>query len=350
MGFVKAYNIFEIKELTGAISKSLGLLRILTFLVFLTAFIQYLIKNEFWWLTALIGILFSQTLIIIFWHDAKFGTIPNVLILIVSIIALGEFYFDRNVSREIDKLFSQATIKNHNTITSEMITYLPAPVQKWITNSGIIGKERTYAVRLKQKVQLKLKPEQENWTDAHAEQYFIINKPAFIWKVGMQMMPFIDVAGRDKFLEGKGEMLIKIFSLIPIVKSVDNEKINAGALQRYLAEIVWFPDAALSSYITWEKIDDLSAKATINYEGIKGSGVFYFNEEGEFIKFSAQRYMGGDDDAALREWIITANESRKLSGIKIPVKCEATWKLESSNWTWLKLEIADIEYNKTIEY
>jgi hypothetical protein len=166
----------------------------------------------------------------------------------------------------------------------------------------------------------------------------------------MQMMPFIDVSGRDKFIEGKGEMLIKILSLIPIVNIGDNEKINTGAIQRYLGEIVWFPAGALSPYITWEKIDDLSARATISYKGIKGSGVFYFNEEGDFIKFSAQRYMGGDDDAVLREWIITANESRILNGIKIPVKCEATWKLESGNWTWLKLEISDLEYNKPNEY
>jgi hypothetical protein len=60
--------------------------------------------------------------------------------------------------------------------------------------------------------------------------------------------------------------------------------------------------------------------------------------------------MGTDDDALLKEWIITVNENKIINGIKIPVKMEATWKLEGGDWTWLKIEITDIEYNKTIEF
>jgi len=350
MGFVKAFNFAEIKELTQPISKSLGLIWFLVLLLFIATLIQYLIKNEFWWLTAIIGILVSQALVITFWHDAKFGTIPNVIILLVSIVAFAEFSFDRNVSQEIDKMFSQDTIKNHSAITTEMITHLPAPIQNWIKHSGLIGKERIYAVRLKQKALMKMKPEQEKWTDAYAEQYFTIDKPAFIWKVDMQMMPFLDIAGRDKFFDGKGEMLIKILSLFPVVNNNDNEKINTGTIQRYLGEIVWFPSAALSPYITWEKIDDFSAKALITYKGTTGSGVFYFDEKGNFVKYSAQRYMSSEDDAKLKEWIIAVSESRVMNGINIPVKLDATWKLESGDWTWLKLEITDIDYNNKNEY
>ena len=350
MGFVKAFNFAETKELTQPISKFLGLIWLLALLLFISALIQYLIKNEFWWLTAIIGILVSQTLIITFWQDAKFGTIPNVIILLVSIIAFAEFSFNLNVSREIDKMFSKNTIKDHSTITTKMITHLPAPIQRWISHSGLIGKERIYAVRLKQKALMKMKPEQEKWTNAYAEQYFMIDKPAFIWKVNLQMMPFLDISGRDKFFGGKGEMLIKILSLFPVVNSRDNEKISTGTIQRYLGEIVWFPSAALSPYITWEKIDDYSAKASMTYKGTTGTGVFYFDEKGNFVKYIAQRYLESEDDAILREWIVTASESRIMNGINIPVKLASTWKLENGYWTWLKLEITDIEYNKTKEY
>lgn len=350
MGFLKAFNLAEIKELIQPISKSWGIIWFFTCLIFIAALIQYLVKNDYWWFTAIIAILASQALVIIFWQDAKFGTIPNVIILIVSIVAVAEFSFDRKVSREIDNIFSQEKITGHSIITTEMINNLPIPIQKWITNSGLIGKERIYTVRLKQKAQMKMKLEQDKWTDAYAEQYVTIDRPAFIWKVDMQMMPFVNVAGRDKFVEGKGEMLIKILSLFPVVNSSDNEKINTGTIQRYLGEIVWFPSAALSPYITWEKIDDFSAHASMSYKETTGSGIFYFTENGDFIKYIALRYMGSDDDAKLKEWVITVSRSREMNGIKIPVKMEATWKLESGDWTWLQLEIIDIEYNKTKEY
>ncbi len=197
---------------------------------------------------------------------------------------------------------------------------------------------------------MKMKPEQETWKEAHAVQYITIDPPAFIWSVGMQMMPLLDIAGRDKFIDGKGEMLIKIMSLIPVVHSSGNDKIDTGALQRFLGEMVLFPSAALSPYITWEEIDENSARATMAYRGTTGSGIFYFDEQGNFIRFSALRYMGGDDDATRKEWIITVNESRVKNGIHIPVKMAATWKLDTGDWTWLKIEITDIEYNTSDKY
>jgi len=345
MGFVKAFNFVEIKELTLPISKPLGLIWFSTFLLFIAALIQYLIKNELWWLTAITGLLISQVLIIIFWQDAKFGTIPNVIILLVSIVAFAGFGFDRKVSLEINNMFSQVTIKDHSPVTTGMIARLPVPVRKWIKNSGLIGKKKIYAVQLKQKALMKMKPEQVKWTDAYAEQYFTIDKPAFIWKVDMQMMSFIDISGRDKFIEGKGEILIKMFSLLNIVNE-KGEKMDEGTLQRFLGEIVWFPSAALSQYITWEAIDSLSAKATMNYKGTSGSGTFYFNEQGDFVKYSALRYKDIEADAQRYEWVITVKEHSIKNGIKIPTIMEATWKLESGDWTWLKLEITDIEYNK----
>ena len=350
MGLVKAFNWAEIKELALPISKPLGLLWGVACCLFLAALIQYLLKNDYWPVTAFVAVFISQTLVILFWQEAKFGSVINMLILIVSIVAFAQLGFERKVSAEMDALFSQIGKKARTPITSEMVERLPAPVQRWLDRANVIGKEKIYAVRLKQKAQMKMKPEQDMWTEANAEQYFTIDRPAFIWRVNMQMMPFISISGRDKFVDGKGEMLIKILSLFPVADVSGNEKINSGALQRYLAEIVWFPSAALCPYITWQEIDDFSAKATMTYKGTSGSGVFHFDKDGNFVRFSAWRYMGGEENAALKEWIVTVDEIRMMNGVYIPVKMKATWKLESGDWTWLKLEITDIEYNNPSEY
>jgi hypothetical protein len=159
------------------------------------------------------------------------------------------------------------------------------------------------------------------------------------------MGPFKVVVGRDKFENGKGEMLIKVLSLLPVVNIKGNAKINTAALQRYLGEIVWFPSEAVSPYITWETINDFSARATMTYKGITGSGTFFFDESGNFEKFTAMRYMGGEEDSQLKEWTIVARESTDMNGINIPVNMTATWKLENGDWTWLQLELTDISYN-----
>ena len=57
---------------------------------------------------------------------------------------------------------------------------LPSVVQKWLTVSGVSGSQEVTSVRLKQKGQMRLKPDAK-WMEFSAEQYFNLNNPGFIW-------------------------------------------------------------------------------------------------------------------------------------------------------------------------
>ncbi len=345
LGFLKAFNLAEINQLTQYISKPTGMFWLIALLLLLLSAILFIANDNLWWIPAIIGVILSQILIIVFWSDAKFGTIPNILIILVAIIAFADWSFSRNVEKEISEMLSNPTDKKE-MLTEDKISEFPSIIQKWLKNSGAVGKEIIHTVRLKQTGQIKMKPGQKDWYQSEAEQYFVADNPAFIWKVKVDMMPLIFFTGRDMFKDGKGTMLIKILSLINVVNTSDNEKINQGSLQRYLGEIIWFPTAAVSPYIKWEEIDSLSAKATMNYKGTTGSATFTFNKNGDFVKFSAMRYMGTEENSQQKEWIITLNDYKTFNGIKIPVKGEATWKLDEGDFTWYKLEIYDVEYNQ----
>jgi len=86
LGFVKAFGFKEVKELTLPISKPIGMVWLFAFVFFVIAAIMFVFKKSSWWLFGLIALMASQVLIIFFWHDAKFGTIANVIILITAII------------------------------------------------------------------------------------------------------------------------------------------------------------------------------------------------------------------------------------------------------------------------
>lgn len=345
LGFLKAFQLAEINQLTQNISKPIGILWLAAFLLFLFSAVLFIFKSDYWWMIAFAGVILSQILIILFWTDAKFGTIPNIIILLAAIVVFANWSFGRIVKDEISEMLPD-TIDKNEILTEDKISHLPSIVRKWLQNSGAVGKEMISTVRLKQKGQMKMKPDQKDWYTAEADQYFAVDNPAFIWKVEVDIMPMVFFTGRDKFLDGKGSMLIKILSLINVVNSSDDEKINQGTLQRYLGEMVWFPSAAVSPHIKWEEVDSLTAKATMNYKGTTGSAVFTFNENCDFVKFTTMHYMGTGDEAQLKEWTISMNEYEIYGGIKIPVKGEATWKLDDGDFTWYKLEIYDVEYNK----
>lgn len=163
--------------------------------------------------------------------------------------------------------------------------------------------------------------------------------------VDLKMNSFLNFKGRDKFEDGKGEMLIKMNSLFNVVDEC-GEKIDEGSLQRFLGEMVWFPSLALKGYISWEQINENTAKATMSYKGSSGSGTFYFNSNGELTKFSALRFKGNEAGAKRYQWEINITDYGTFEGIKVPVKMTSTWKLDNEDWTWLKMEVTDIRYNK----
>ncbi|MCD4774378.1 MAG: hypothetical protein K8R41_13450 [Bacteroidales bacterium] len=348
MGFAKAFKLAQIEQLITDISKISGLAWLIVFILFLVTGIAFLAKTQWWYWLAIVTVIISTVLILLVWKDAKFGIIPNILILFVSLFSLSFHAFNNKVANEISTIMKQADTSKISIITKEQLNDLPYPVAKWLKTSGMVGKEKINTVWLSQKIRMKMKPGQKDWNEAIAEQYFSVENPAFIWKVKMNMPPFIKITGRDKFINGKGEMLIKMFSILNIVNE-KGEKMDEGTLQRFLAEIVWFPSAALSQYISWEAIDSLSAKATMNYKGTTGSGTFYFNEQGDFVKFSTLRYKSNEADAQRYEWIVTVKEHSIKNGIKIPTQIEVTWVLENGNWTWLDLKITDVRYNTSIE-
>ncbi|NOX87899.1 MAG: hypothetical protein GXO77_02655 [Calditrichaeota bacterium] len=85
LGFVKAFELSEIKELTQPVSKPFGVLWLVAFLLLIATALLFALKNNYWWELGIIAVLISQMLVVIFWRDAKFGTIPNIIILLVSI-------------------------------------------------------------------------------------------------------------------------------------------------------------------------------------------------------------------------------------------------------------------------
>tara|TARA_R110002072_G_scaffold58432_10_gene149042 strand:+ start:720 stop:1832 length:1113 start_codon:yes stop_codon:yes gene_type:complete len=343
-GFLKAFGIAEFNSISQPISRNFGVLWLLGFILFTISTIMLLSQLNQWWIIGIIAVLISQFLIINYWSDSKFGTIANVFILLAIIIAYSSFSFKNKIKRERKILYENSKLISQKFVTEEDLADLPPIIQKWLTNSGVIGKQFTSNVHLTQELQLKLNQEQSEWNYGKAEQYFTVQPPAFNWSITTQMNSILSVTGRDKFENGQGEMTIKLFSLIPVANSGNHKKVNQATLQRYLAELVWFPSASLSTYIKWDTLDDNSAKATMEYNGTVGSGEFHFDEKGNFKKFITMRYQ---DTSAIEptKWTVVATKIEERIGIKIPTECEASWELENGKWTWLKLKIKEIQYN-----
>jgi hypothetical protein len=139
-------------------------------------------------------------------------------------------------------------------------------------------------------------------------------------------------------------MLIKLLSLFPIADAKGPET-DQGSMLRNLAEICWFPSAALGDHIQWQQLDSLTAQATMTNGGITAAGIFRFNADGDMASFEAKRYYDRKEGATLEDWLVVNKGWRDFDGVRVPYKSEITWKLKDGDFTWLKLEIKEIDYN-----
>ncbi|MCJ7757943.1 MAG: hypothetical protein MUP24_07315, partial [Gillisia sp.] len=180
LGFVKSYHLAEVPQLSLDIPKSLGNIWLFCSILLLAIFILMIFNKPWWPFFAIAAVILSQTLIVLYWQDTKYGTILNIIILSVSIPATGKFQFDNMVQKEAKELLSNISEKNAEKINKDDLAHLPEIVQKWMENSGVEGKQKIVSVRLKQKGELKTKPEGK-WMPFTAEQYFDVENPAFVW-------------------------------------------------------------------------------------------------------------------------------------------------------------------------
>ncbi len=344
MGFVKAFKYAEISQLTLPISRATGVVWLLTAVLFLGATVLFLVKNDVWWMVAILAVVMSQVLIFMAWQDAKFGTLANMLVAVGILLAWGSWRFNGMVDRELQTFFSEKTPASEVVLTAADLATLPPIVQQWLERANCLGKPVPQAFKLQQQGAMRTSPDGK-WMPFEARQITRTGQPGFIWTVQVEAAPFVQLVGRDKYQDGKGYMLIKLLSLVPVADAQGPET-DQGALLRYLGELVWCPAAVVADYIHWEAIADRSARATMRYGGVEASGVFTFSPEGDPLRFEAMRYYDRKGGATLEKWQVDIDPKsfREFEDVRIPARSTVSWALETGTFDWLKLEIQSLTF------
>ncbi|MGH7492831.1 MAG: DUF6920 family protein [bacterium] len=100
----------------------------------------------------------------------------------------------------------------------------------------------------------------------------------------------------------------------------------------------------------WEAVDENSAQATMGYKGVAASAIFQFNAKGELTNMIAERYRTVGKRFELDKWSTPVTAYRESNGLIIPIKGEGVWNLSTGDFSYIKLEITDIEYNHASVY
>jgi len=267
------------------------------------------------------------------------GTVILFVIVVVIAAAAGDAHFDKLVQREVASILPNTTPA---TFTADLLTDLPAPVQKYFQYAVPIGHPLLESAQIKQTGFYRGAPDRD-WMGFTSTEYMTAHDRAFIWHVRMQPAPIFWIEGRDHYLNGEGSMLIKAFSLMPIVNAQPEPGINQSALSRYLLEAMWIPTALLPrDDLRWEAMDANHARMVVTDEtGFETWVEYTFNDVGEIVEGKGNRFLNGEEGI----WKAIASDYSTFDGVRVPTENTAYWLTDDGEWDYVRMHTENVIFN-----
>ncbi|MDB5249715.1 MAG: hypothetical protein JWQ40_4109 [Segetibacter sp.] len=341
-GFVKAFGLSDVKQLTQTISKPFGVVWLLAFIFFAIAAIMFAFKTGHWWLFGLIAVVTSQVLIISFWHDAKFGTIVNVIILIAAIIGYVTFGYYSKYQNDVKIALQQPAYFQSSELTEADIQYLPGPVKNYLRFTGSIGKPKVNNFKIEFTGKIR-KDEQSEWMQFTSEQYNFMGTPTrlFFMKAVMKNLP---VAGYHCFRNGDAFMDIRLLSLFK-VQYQDGVEMDLSETVTFFNDMCCLaPPTLIDKRIKWSDVQGNKVKGSFTNNNITVSAWLYFNDKGELINFiSEDRYSA--DPGKQFPWSTPLKDYQEISGYKLMGNGDAIYSYPDRDLCYGTFKLTSIEYN-----
>jgi hypothetical protein len=228
-------------------------------------------------------------------------------------------------------------------VTADMMAGLPEPVQRYMAYTGLTGTPWIESVRLKQVGRFRLGADRP-WMPLTAVETYTTDPPGLIWNARFKVAGLPILRARDCYEAGRGHMYGKLAGLLTVF-DLRGDELDQATRVRYLNEMMWFPTALLGENVTWEAVDDDSARVVFDDGAGSVSATMHFDAEGKLINFTAMRYREAGGVFSLDPWSTPMTGYGEFAGLKLPTRGRAVWHLPGGDLSYAELEITEIQYN-----
>jgi len=343
MGFLKAFQIAEINQLQTAISKPMGVLWLIATILFVVATAMYFF-SDYWFVPATAASLISVALVISSWGDARFGMIPNVIILLACVIAFAKYNYRAGYLNDIKQAAANSFVET-SLLTVNDLSHLPAQVQKYIQLSGSIGKPKVQSFKAEFEGKIR-KNEQSEWMTFTCEQHNFIAVPTRLFFMDARMKG-LPVAGYHHFKNGKAVMDIRLLSLFKVQYAEGREMDISETVTFFNDMCCMAPASLIDKRIKWLESTANTVKCSFTNNGITIHATLIFNKKGELINFiTADRYAYNDNGSMiLVPWQTPVKAYKTVNGYYLPSLAEMIYNYPAGYLCYGEFSLKNIRYN-----
>jgi hypothetical protein len=229
-----------------------------------------------------------------------------------------------------------------SVFTADTVGQLPPPVGRYLRHVLPEGQRRIVSADAVQQAEFFVNGA---WKPLRATQRFSTAPPGFVWDARIEMAPLLPAYVRDAYVDGEGSMHATMLGLYTLTNQKGRSELDAGALQRYLGESVWFPTVFLpGSGITWQPAGDRAAIASVSDGETSVSLEFHFNDGDEVTEVVGQRFAEEKGAYVLRPWQVQCRDYQRQDGMLIPTFCEVAWQRPEGRVAYWRGRVAQITY------
>ena len=172
---------------------------------------------------------------------------------------------------------------------------------------------------------------QAKWMRFTARQWLASDAPCFRWRARVGPLGAVHV--EDALIDGRPVGRASALGLVTLERAEPSPELLQGELQRYLAELMWNPDALLSnSGLCWEVRGADELAVTARLDGVAGSVTIHLGADGLPERTHALRPAREDGGYRLRDWHGVFADYREVAGRMIPHSGRVAWQWEGERF------------------
>jgi hypothetical protein len=158
------------------------------------------------------------------------------------------------------------------------------------------------------------------------------------------------VQSRDKYIDGNGEILVRLYSTLPVTQTTGSH-LDISSLIRYYSELPFFPWVlADPPFARWEERDDTTALLHVKHSDTTVTLSFHFASDSESLHISSPdrfREVKGEQvrtpwQAAFGDYIVAEG------GIRVPARAQVSWFLQGRQFVYARFRVNRIGFFNTV--
>jgi hypothetical protein len=224
-------------------------------------------------------------------------------------------------------------------VTEADLAPLPAPAQRWMRWSGVVGRPRDWSFRVRTTGRFRLRPGRR-WMPFEAWQYDSGPAVARVYCMRVDLAGVLPMYAVDSYVGGRGRMRGRLLGLVPVADGSGPEY-DVSELATWVDEVAMTaPSMLLTPAVGWTPVDDGCVELSFTDRGSTVTARLSIDPAGRLVDVATEeRYAALPQGPTRARWTTPVTGWTAVEGRGLPAGGTAVWHLPEGEYRYAEVRV-----------